>query len=208
VFSKRDLAVMLVSGVLSSTVSLSLNTPSVAEETSQGEVLSVCINKKTGVIRAANKCSRDERKTVLGGVGPQGPKGDVGPQGIQGIAGPQGPKGDVGPQGIQGVQGSVGPTGPQGPKGDAGPQGVQGATGPQGPQGERGFTGATGPMGSVSGLRTTTITFLTNDFLGCLGGISIGGQTVVTDVSTSSFTGRTTATTKYLQSCTMTILRG
>lgn len=57
-------------------------------------------------------------------IGPEGPKGDTGPQGPEG---PQGPKGDTGPQG---------PEGPQGPKGDTGPQGQQG---PQGVAGEDGF---------------------------------------------------------------------
>ena len=182
-FSKRELTIMVVAGFLGSTISLSLNTASVAEEASQGEVLSVCINKKTGVIRAANKCSRDERKTVLGGVGPQGPKGDVGPQGIQGVPGPQGVKGDVGPQGIQGQQGNAGPVGPQGPKGDTGSQGIQGATGPQGPQGERGFTGATGATGQVSGLRTRSITVWEQYFSsGCssfLGFTALNGNTSI-----------------------------
>ena len=46
------------------------------------------------------------------------------------ITGPQGPKGETGPQGPQGPKGEAGPQGPQGPKGETGPQG------PQGPQGE------------------------------------------------------------------------
>ncbi|MFY0575038.1 hypothetical protein ACN28S_12300 [Cystobacter fuscus] len=41
-----------------------------------------------------------------------------------GNAGPQGPKGDTGPQGPQGSKGDTGPQGPQGPKGDTGPQGA------------------------------------------------------------------------------------
>ncbi|MGR5480359.1 hypothetical protein ACPV5A_24535, partial [Vibrio chagasii] len=88
-----------------------------------------------------------------------GPKGDTGPQGIQGDTGAQGPKGDTGPQGIQGdtgAQGLQGVTGAQGPKGDTGPQGLQGATGAQGPKGDtgpqgiqgiQGETGAQGPKG-------------------------------------------------------------
>ncbi|CAH6802465.1 hypothetical protein VCHA50P417_80001 [Vibrio chagasii] len=63
-------------------------------------------------------------------TGAQGPKGDTGPQGLQGATGAQGPKGDTGPQGIQGE------TGAQGPKGDTGPQGIQGETGAQGPKGD------------------------------------------------------------------------
>jgi len=99
-----------------------------------GEVLKVCIDKKTGVIKASTKCLKTERATVLGGVGPKGDKGDTG---------------------------EVGPVGPQGIQGIAGPQGIQGErglTGAQGLQGDRGFTGATGPTGVVSGLRQTSLT--------------------------------------------------
>ena len=118
----------------------------VSADTTQGEIISVCINKKTGAIRAATKCVSGERSTTLGGVGPKGE------QGIQG---------EVGPTGPQGV------TGPQGPKGD---QGVQGPQGIQGVQGERGFTGATGATGMVTGLRSTSITvWEPNSFLGSCG---------------------------------------
>jgi hypothetical protein len=51
----------------------------------------------------------------------KGPKGDTGPQGVQGE---QGGKGDTGPQGVQGEQGGKGDTGPQGIQGVAGPAGV------------------------------------------------------------------------------------
>jgi hypothetical protein len=54
-------------------------------------------------------------------VGPTGPKGDTGSQGIQGPTGPAGPKGDTG---------STGPTGSQGPKGDTGAKGDTGDPGP------------------------------------------------------------------------------
>ena len=88
--------------------------------------------------------------------GPQGEKGDTGPQGPQGekgdtgAQGPQGEKGDTGAQGPQGEKGDTGAQGPQGLRGETGPQGEKGdtgATGPQGPQGEKGDTGATGPQG-------------------------------------------------------------
>jgi|DEB0MinimDraft_3_1074331.scaffolds.fasta_scaffold12771_3 hypothetical protein len=209
--TKRELAVGLLAGFVGSVVGLSANTASVAEEVAQGEVLSVCINKKTGAIKAATKCARNERKTVLGGVGPQGVQGEKGDKGDVGPVGPQGAQGEpgaVGPQGATGATGSTGATGPQGERGLAGPQGTVGATGPQGPQGERGFAGPQGPAGTISGLSTTRINFLTNDFLGCGTGFSFGGQSVVTDVTTSSFTGRTTATTTYLRSCSLTVLKG
>jgi hypothetical protein len=184
VVTKREVVIGLLAGFIGSVVGVSANTASVAEEVVQGEVLSVCINKKTGVIRATAKCSKDERKTVLGGVGPQGAQGE------------KGEKGDVGPIGPQGLQGERGATG------------AQGATGATGPQGERGFVGPQGPAGTISGLSTTRINFLTNDFLGCGSGFSFGGQTVVTDVSTSSFSGRTTVTTANLRSCSLTVLKG
>lgn len=149
----------------------------------QGDVLKVCIDKKSGAIRAASKCKPTERAYVLGGPGPQGPKGDKGDAGSQGI---QGPKGDVGAQGAQGIQG------------------IQGE---RGLQGERGYTGATGATGSVSGLYTANIDFLSASSFGCPGfGTS---KTVVTDVSvyTSSFTGKTTVTptTTRLYGCSATV---
>lgn len=120
--------------------------PTQAEEVTpapvvQGEILKVCINLKTGAIRAVSKCdSKTERKTVLGGVGP---RGQIGAQGIQGVAGPQGPVG---------------------PKGEVGAQGIQGVQGDRGLQGDRGFTGLTGATGSVSGLRTKSITVWEQSF--------------------------------------------
>jgi hypothetical protein len=51
-------------------------------------------------------------------------------------AGPQGMKGDIGPQGLQGDQGEKGDIGPQGLKGDTGPQGMQGVQGLKGDQGD------------------------------------------------------------------------
>ncbi len=93
---------------------------------------------------------------IAGVAGPKGDKGEAGPQGIAGIAGPKGdtglqgltgpagPKGDAGPIGPQGIAGVVGPRGDKGDKGDAGPQGIEGARGPRGESGER---GAAGPQG-------------------------------------------------------------
>ncbi len=168
-----------------------------AEDPIQGEVLKICIDKKSGVIRAAAKCTKNERATVLGGIGPKGEKGDQGEQGIPGKDGVNGKDGATGPQGAQGIQG---------PQGERGAQGVQGL---QGPQGERGFTGATGATGTITGLRTTNISFLTNDWLGCGSGFSISSQSVVTDVTTyTSFFDKTTTITPRktsLPSCSLTV---
>jgi hypothetical protein len=159
-FTKRDLALGMLTGFIGSVIGMSLNTASFAENVPQGEVLTVCINKKTGVIRVINKCTKEERKTTLGGVGPQGPQGE---------------KGD---KGETGAVGATGATGPQGPTGATGATGTQG---PQGPQGERGFTGATGAAGSVLGLRTQSIPVWTQDIFGScssfLGFSALGGDT-------------------------------
>jgi len=146
--TKRELLVGLLAGLVGSVIGVSANTASVAEEVAQGEVLTVCINKKTGAIKVANKCSKEERKTTLGGVGPQGPQGE------------KGDKGDTG------AVGATGATGPQGATGATGANGLTGATGAQGPQGERGFTGATGATGYVSGLRTQSIEVWSRDIFG------------------------------------------
>jgi hypothetical protein len=109
----------------------------------QGEIIKVCINLKSGAIRAASKCdSKTERKTVIGGVG------------ARGAVGPQGEKGETGAQGIQGV------------KGDTGSQGIQGAQGAQGErgiQGLQGLTGQTGAAGSLTGLRTKEISVMSQN---------------------------------------------
>jgi hypothetical protein len=168
-----------------------------AEDPVQGEILKVCIDKKTGAIRAVAKCTKNERATVLGGIGPKGEKGETGAQGIPGK------------DGVDGKDGATGPQGPQGIQGPQGERGAQGAQGLQGPQGERGFTGATGATGTVTGLRTTNISFLTNDWLGCGSGFSISSQSVVTDVTTYTnyFDKSTTITPRKtnLPSCSLTV---
>lgn len=144
----------------------------------QGDLLKVCIDKKTGAIRASGSCKSTERAYVLGGPGPKG---------VQGV------KGDTGATGVQGIQGI---------KGDTGPSGIQGIQGVQGIQGDRGFTGATGATGSVSGLRTQSINFLNGgSFSGCPGTFLGASATVVESIYSSSISGRITASTKTLQGC-------
>lgn len=63
------------------------------------------------------------------------------------------PRGEPGPQGLQGPKGDPGPQGEQGPKGDPGPQGEQG---PQGPQGEKGEKGDPGTGGEIADGSITT----------------------------------------------------
>ena len=155
-----------------------------AEDTStitapQGDLLKVCIDKKTGAIRASNTCKSSEKLYELGGPGPRGPQGV---KGDAGSVGPQGPKGDVGSQG---------PAGPQGP------QGLQGI------QGERGFTG---PAGTVSGLSIKRLDFLSaGGSFGCPGpGTS---ATLLTGASLSTFQNTTSikTTNQFLNGCSVTV---
>ena len=145
---KSSFGIAVLSLVVGIGIGTSVNGPAQAEETSkvatvpQGDLLKVCIDKKTGSMRAANKCKSTERLYVLGGPGPRGPQGE---------------KGDVGATGPQGIQGL---------KGDQGVQGIQGLTGERGLQGAQGFTGATGARGSVSGLRTKSIQVWQKDIFG------------------------------------------
>ena len=62
-------------------------------------MISGCVNKKTGILRIAAKCTTQEKLITWNKVGPQGIPG---PQGETGAVGPQGPKGEVGPQGPKG----------------------------------------------------------------------------------------------------------
>lgn len=66
----------------------------------------------------------------------QGPKGDPGPPGEQGLPGVQGPPGPPGKDGINGAKGEQGLQGPPGPPGRDGTKGEQGIPGPPGPKGE------------------------------------------------------------------------
>ena len=81
-------------------------TPSVAVV--QGEIISICIDKKTGVIRASSSCKKTERKTVLGGTGAQGAPGDKGDTGATGATGIQGAPGVNGLNGATGATGATG----------------------------------------------------------------------------------------------------
>jgi hypothetical protein len=117
-----------------------------------------------GVIQGCYRVADDDRKGELRVVSDaaacranelpiswsvQGPKGDQGDQGPQGIQGPPGEKGDQGPQGLQGEPGAKGDPGQRGIQGERGPQGSQGERGPQGAPGEKGDTGATGAAGAT-----------------------------------------------------------
>jgi hypothetical protein len=63
----------------------------------------------------------------------------------------------LGPTGPQGFTGSDGLQGPQGFTGSDGTQGSQGLTGADGPQGFQGFTGPTGTLGNINTANTGTL---------------------------------------------------
>jgi len=158
--------------------------------TTTGEILKVCINTKTGVIRVANKCTSAERKTVLGGVSAKGDKGDVGEKGATGDTGITGATGAQGPAGTNGINGLTGATGPQGEKG------ATGATGAQGPQG---FTGATGATGSMSGLKRETIYYYEGKFGSwCTGGLLASYSMAAVSTSGTKFTATVCAKEVYV----------
>ena len=69
--------------------------------TAQGDLLKVCIEKKSGVLRAGNKCKPTENSFVIGGPGPQGEQGE------KGEPGSSGPQGERGPIGLTGAAGSI-----------------------------------------------------------------------------------------------------
>lgn len=79
--------------------------------------------------------------------GPQGDRGETGPQGEQGPAGERGAPGDPGPAGETGPQGAVGDRGPAGPQGPKGEKGDRGEPGPKGDKGDRGPKGEKGDKG-------------------------------------------------------------
>jgi hypothetical protein len=159
----RLLAVLIVGFIFGSGL-----TPLHAEDpVPTGEILNVCINKKTGALRVANKCTTAERKTSLGGVGARGEKGDKGDTGATGLTG------ETGAQGAQGATGAQGP------------QGERGLTGLQGPQGPQGFTGATGATGSIGSLRTRDVTvWAPSTFGGGCGGFGYYALSPSTSLST------------------------
>ena len=83
------------------------------------------------------------RISTLEESGVQGPQGNKGADGYQGIDGQQGAQGRKGDDGAQGVQGQRGEKGYQG---EAGVQGIQGRKGDIGVQGSQGSKGADGTM--------------------------------------------------------------
>ncbi len=136
-----------------------------------------CVNKKTGLLRVATKCTTSEKPISWNKVGPQGIPG---PQGLMGESGA------VGPQGIPGLQGA------KGEMGIAGPPGPVGQTGPQGPAGnnttvvqtvtQKAYDANNNLIGTVLGVSdqslTVTINGSTISYSTSSGGIFQNAETV------------------------------
>ena len=114
-FSTRSIAIAAF--VLSSLTLISTN---IYFASSNSNEITGCVNKKTGLLRVATKCSSSEKPISWNKVGPQGIPG---PQGLIGESGANGPQGIPGPQGARGEIGIAGPPGPVGPAGPQGPAG-------------------------------------------------------------------------------------
>ena len=114
-FSTRSIAIAAF--VLSSLTLISTN---IYFASSNSNEITGCVNKKTGLLRVATKCSSSEKPISWNKVGPQGIPG---PQGLIGESGTIGPQGIPGPQGAKGEMGIAGPPGPVGPAGPQGPAG-------------------------------------------------------------------------------------
>jgi hypothetical protein len=74
--------------------------------TSSTPIIRACTNKRTGALRVARKCHRNERGltwNVTGPVGLQGPRGFTGRTGAAGATGTPGATGGTGPKGAAGT---------------------------------------------------------------------------------------------------------
>lgn len=145
-------------------------------------------------IDTSQYATKQELQNIALSQGPKGETGERGPQGIQGPIGPKGDTGERGPQGEVGPRGADGAQGPQGERGQDGQRGEQGLQGPQGLQGERGpqgpigLTGPAGPTGprGADGVGIPQKLTLTGNTLV----LSDGGGSVVLPTSTSTSAGQ------------------
>lgn len=132
-----------------------------------------CVNKKTGILRIATKCTSAERVITWNKTGPQGIQGEPGPQGIPG------PKGDLGPQGLKGEIGIPGPVGPVGPIGPQGPAGNNTTTTVVQTVSQKAFDANNTLIGTVLGVSDQSVT------------VSINGSTISYSTSTGGIVQNT-----------------
>jgi hypothetical protein len=77
--------------------------------TSSSPVIRACANKKTGALRLASKCRRNERPVSWNQTGLTGAIGAAGATGAPGKEGPQGKEGPPGPTKLSAVKEVLGP---------------------------------------------------------------------------------------------------
>ena len=75
----------------------------IAATSRSSPVIRACANKKTGALRLAIRCKRNERRVSWNQIGPAGGKGERGSRGLVGL------------KGLPGAVGGPGGAGPQGP---------------------------------------------------------------------------------------------
>ncbi len=116
----------------------------------------------------------------------QGPAGEMGPTGLQGLPGSVGAAGPAGIAGARGLQGNAGVPGAAGPAGLTGPAGANGTNGVDGAQGPAGPSGvATCPNGTCVSLQSSTPGVAENGNIDIVGNL-IAGQVGIGN-STPSF---------------------
>lgn len=113
------------------------------------------------------------------------PRGEQGPQGIQGPVGEKGDPGEQGPRGEQGAPGAQGPAGADGAPGERGPEGPQGPAGADGAPGEQGPAGPGVAAGGTAGqvLSKKSDTDYDTEWVTPSGGGSLGTVTIGYEVS-------------------------
>ena len=118
-----------------------------------------CVNKKTGLLRIATKCTTSEKPISWNKVGPQGIPG---PQGLIGESGTIGPQGIPGPQGARGEMGFAGPPGPVGPAGPQGPAGNNTTTTVVQTVTQKAYDANNNLIGTVLGVSDQSLTVIIN----------------------------------------------
>lgn len=153
-FSTRSISISAL--VLSFITLISTN---IYFASSSSNEISGCVNKKTGTLRIATKCTSTEKPISWNKIGPQGLPGE---QGIQGVPGEQGPKGDTGAQGPKGEMGIAGPVGPVGPSGPQGPAGNNTTTTVVQTVSQKAYDATNTLIGTVLGVSDQSLTVTTN----------------------------------------------
>ena len=125
-YSRRSAGVLLLVGVLAG-VTVGGGVGVIAATSTKS--VTVCANKKTGVMRYISKGSCNKKTETSLSWNQMGPQGLSGSAGTNGTAGA---KGDTGAAGTAGAKGDIGAGGTAGAKGDIGAGGTSGTNGTNG----------------------------------------------------------------------------